>query len=76
VPVDPAVRLNTPFFGGWDLRLHAHHQTPILMLEFNRGLYVGHQTGDSPPVALGPERLAELQAGLWAAITALLAEMA
>ena len=60
--------VNTPFWGGWDLWQHGGHQQPWVMIEINRGLYVGQQTAVSPIVPPDQERITQLQQRIWDAI--------
>ncbi len=60
--------VNTPFWGGWDLWLHSASPQPWLMIELNRALYIGDQTGDSPVVGLDNGRITDLRQRIWQAI--------
>lgn len=63
------VALNSPFFGGWDLLAHGPMaRQPWVMIEVNRGLYLGAQQGDSPILQPDQEAIAGLRAALWQAI--------
>jgi formiminoglutamase len=55
----PVVRLNSPFAGGYILRrlVALEPALPVIMIEVNRGLFVGQQGSRTPPA---PPRLAEI----------------
>ncbi|MCO5204959.1 MAG: N-formylglutamate amidohydrolase [Anaerolineae bacterium] len=63
--------LNHPFWGGWDLWLHGTGAQPWLMIELNRGLYVGAQHATAPVVPLQPALRTHMREHLWQAITAI-----
>ncbi len=69
-PTGPAVGLNTPFWGGWDIWGHGGRQQPWVMIEASRALYLGEQTGDSPPVRPPTALIADIRECLWEAIKA------
>lgn len=60
--------VNTPFWGGWDVWQHGGYQQPWLMIEVNRGLYVGQQTAVSPIVPPDPIKITALRQRIWDAI--------
>lgn len=62
--------VNKPFWGGWDIWAHGHERQPWLMIELNRGLYIGAQTSDSAIVPLDPARITLLRERIWMGITA------
>lgn len=64
--------VNTPFWGGWDLWMHSSSPQPWLMIELNRALYIGDQTGDTPIAAADNGRISDLRHRLWQGITAVL----
>ena len=66
--VGATAALNTPFWGGWDLWLHSASPQPWLMIELNRALYIGNQTGDSPVAAGDNGRIADLRERIWQAV--------
>jgi len=68
VGIDTAV--NQPFWGGWDIWAHSHERQPWLMIELNRGLYIGQQNGRSAVVPPDPARIAILRDRIWMGITA------
>lgn len=60
--------VNSPFWGGWDVWEHGGYQQPWVMIELNRGLYVGSQTAVSPVVPPDPILIAQLRQHIWEAI--------
>ncbi len=60
--------VNSPFFGGWNVWLHGGYQQPWLMIELNRGLYIGSQTAVSPIILPDKTRIATLRNHIWVAI--------
>lgn len=64
-PTGAAAALNTPFYGGADLRLHGGQRQPWLMLEISRALYVGYQTGDTPVTPPDVGRIVAIRSRLW-----------
>lgn len=74
-PTGPAAALNTPYRGGWNLWAHGGKQQPWLMIELNRGLYIGPQTGNSPIVPPKKDRINLLREIVWNAIEATLATL-
>jgi formiminoglutamase len=70
--VGAPMAINTPFYGGWDLFTHGGKLQPWLMIELNRALYVGDQSGSSPVRPLDPARKALLTDRLWQSIFALM----
>lgn len=74
-PTGPNALLNQPFAGGWDIWAYADGSKPWLMLEVNRALYIGAQTGDSAIVSPDAARIALLRERLWRAVSALAREI-
>lgn len=68
VGADTAV--NHPFWGGWDIWAHGHERQPWVMIELNRGLYVGRQDGDTPIVPPDPACIKLLRERIWQGLTA------
>ncbi len=69
-PTGAPCAVNSPFFGGWDLLAHGPTaRQPWVMIEVNRGLYVGAQQGDSPILPPDLTAIATIRAALWQAIT-------
>lgn len=66
----PATTLNTPFWGGWDIWGHGGRHQPWVMVEVSRALYVGSQSGETPPVPPRTDQIDAIRVCLWAAITA------
>lgn len=64
-PTGPRAALNTPFYGGADLRLHGGQRQPWLMIEISRALYVGEQTGDTPVTPPDEARMMMIRSRLW-----------
>ncbi|HSH03638.1 MAG TPA: N-formylglutamate amidohydrolase [Anaerolineae bacterium] len=71
VAAEGGVAINRPFWGNWDLIGHAHEGQVWLMIEVNRALYIGEQSGDSPIVAADEVLLADLRERIWRAIEGL-----
>lgn len=69
----PAVAINHPFAGGWNLWAHGGKAQPWLMIEISRGLYIGAQNDRVPIVPPDMERIAALRERLWEAITTVMA---
>jgi N-formylglutamate amidohydrolase len=67
--------LNVPYWGGYHLETYGGKRQPWLMVEVNRGLYIGAQEGNSPIIAPDKERIALIREGMWRAIEALVDEM-
>lgn len=67
-PVAEAFAVNRPFWGGWNIRKHGGKQQPWLMIEVNRGLYIGEQDANTPIVAPDETRIALLRERIWNAI--------
>ncbi len=65
-----ATAINTPFRGGWNIITHGHKKQPWLLVELNRGLYIGHQNGNTSIVPLDPARNNLLRQRIWQAIIA------
>jgi N-formylglutamate deformylase len=72
-PVGQPYAINYPYLGGWGMRLHGGYNKPWLMIELNRGLYVGGQTGDTPIVQPDHQLLACLRERIWQGIAETLA---
>lgn len=64
----PATALNTPFWGGWDIWGHGGRRQPWVMVEVSRALYVGPQSGETPPAPPRTDRIDAIRACLWTAI--------
>lgn len=75
VPTGPAARINQPFFGGWDLWAHGHPARPWVMIEVSRALYIGAQSGDSPPVGPEPVQIGRIRDALWDAVAEVVATL-
>jgi N-formylglutamate deformylase len=73
-PVGIPNLLNTPFWGGWNVWSHGGTRQPWLMIEFNRGLYVGEQTAASPVRPPDQVRIAALRQSFRKALRALVAD--
>ncbi len=67
-----AYAINAPYLGGWGMRLYGGAYKPWLMVELNRGLYIGAQTGDSPIAPPDHDRLRRIGQRVWQAIEAVL----
>lgn len=67
--------INYPFRGGYQLQEHGGKYQPWLMIEINRALYIGDQTGDSPSVIPDATMVAAIREVMWEAIEAVLAHM-
>ena len=70
----PVVGLNQPFPGGYIIRRYTRgqpHASPIatapgaIMIEVNRGLFVGNQSATAPVAAPNPARIAAVRARLY-----------
>ncbi len=71
----PVVALNAPFAGGYILKRYAArsdaaardgtHAPPGVMVEINRGLYVGNQTGETPIRPPNHERITAIRSRLY-----------
>ncbi len=70
-PVGDVVSLNVPYFGGWNLWAHSGAVQPWLMVELNRGMYVGAQDGDTAVVPPDHTRIAAIRDAFWEAVTLL-----
>lgn len=62
----PIVAINRPYAGGYILRwftenVHIVNGMPGMMIEVNRGLFVGDQTSDTPIAPPNLERIAEVR---------------
>jgi N-formylglutamate deformylase len=75
IPVGEPCRINAPFWGGWNVWAHGGKKQPWLMIEVNRGLYVGAQSSDTPIVPPNAAAIAGIRAALRQAITALVAAL-
>lgn len=69
-PTGPNALINHPFAGGWDIWAYADGSKPWVMIEVNRALYVGPQTGETAVVPPDDRRLGDLRERLWRAIAA------
>jgi N-formylglutamate amidohydrolase len=58
-------KVNTPFWGGWDIIAHGGHRQPWYMIEVNRALYVGAQTSSSPIVPPNAGHIQQLRQTIW-----------
>lgn len=66
----PIALMNQPFWGGYILRRYSRIgdpqiTTPAIMIEVNRGLYVGDQNADSPLPSPDEERIAKVRRRLY-----------
>lgn len=68
--VGEEMAINEPFWGGWNLAVRGQAKQPWLMVELNRGLYVGWQNGDTAVVPPDPVRLGLLRQKVWRGLTA------
>ncbi len=73
-PVCGACRINFPFRGGADLRLHGGKQQPWLMVEVNRSLFIGEQNSETPISPPNKAALERVQKSLWEALERFVAE--
>lgn len=64
----PAVAINDPFWGGWDLYAHGGKQQPWVMMEISRAMYVGDQTGETAVSPPNEAQIAGLRTAVWQAI--------
>ncbi len=67
--------VNIPFWGGRTITAYRRPDQYWLMIEVNRGLYIGDQTGSSPIVVPAAERIALLRERIWEAIATLAAQV-
>ncbi len=66
------VALNSPYWGGWDLKAHGmESQQPWAMIEVSRAMYVGRQDEDTPAQPPNMEQIEALREAVWEAIQAL-----
>ncbi len=66
----PIVALNWPFRGGYSIRNYSRIGTPgraipMMMIEVNRGLFIGNQSGDSPVLPPNLERIGQVRRRLY-----------
>jgi N-formylglutamate deformylase len=66
----PIVALNWPFRGGYVMRKYSRIGTPelavpMMMIEVNRGLFIGNQCGDFPVVPPDLERIGQVRSRLY-----------
>ena len=67
-PLPPVVSINRPYPGGYILRRHSanldegDHLPPGMMIEINRGLYVGNQDADTDASQANTERIEAIRA--------------
>ncbi len=66
----PVVALNWPFRGGYVIRNYSRIGTPgrtvpMMMIEVNRGLFIGNQSGDSPIAPPNLERIGQVRRRLY-----------
>jgi N-formylglutamate amidohydrolase len=66
----PIVALNWPFRGGYFMCKYSRIDTPgrtvpMMMIEVNRGLFIGNQSGDSPIEPPSLERIAQVRRRLY-----------
>ncbi len=57
--------INSPFYGGWDIYQHGTGHQPWFMVEINRALYVGDQTGSSPIQPANQTQIQLLRERIW-----------
>ncbi|MCO6452444.1 MAG: N-formylglutamate amidohydrolase [Caldilineales bacterium] len=67
-PSEPVCRLNSPFWGGWDIWAHANRRQPWMMVEISRALYVGPQLPHSLVQPPNLARIEDLRERIWQAI--------
>jgi N-formylglutamate deformylase len=60
--------INSPYLGGWGMRLYGGVYKPWLMVELSRGLYIGKQESDSPIVPPDHQLLKNIGDRVWQAI--------
>jgi N-formylglutamate deformylase len=63
-----AYAINSPYLGGWGMRLYGGAYKPWLMVELSRGLYIGKQESDSPIVPPNHHLLKDIGDRVWQAI--------
>lgn len=71
-PTGEPYAINQPYLGGWGMRIYGGVYKPWLMVELNRGLYIGRQEGDSPIVPPDRALLGQLRDRVWQAIVEVL----
>jgi len=69
------VWLNRPFYGGWNIMAHGQGAQAWMMVEVNRGLYVGLQDGETAVSPPNEERITDIRQRLWQAIEQLALEL-
>ena len=74
-PTEAQSAVNTPFWGGVNIAMHGGKLQPWVMLELNRGLYIGAQTGDSPVVPPDTTLFATIREQIWSAIEKIAADL-
>ena len=67
-PTSEPVRINSPFWGGWDVWAHAGKRQPWFMMEISRAMYIGPQNASTPPRPPDMSRLSDLRERVWEAI--------
>jgi formiminoglutamase len=60
--------VNIPYIGGYDIAAHGGRTQPWLMVEVNRALYVGPQTGDTPVTRPNLGLIDVLREQIWQAV--------
>jgi hypothetical protein len=70
----PVVALNWPFAGGYILKRYTP-SVPGIMVEINRGLFVGNQRTDTPIAPPNDSAIAAIRSRLFQWLTAILAEL-
>jgi len=63
-PTAAPIAMNTPYRGGADTLLHGGRLVPWVMLEVNRGLYIGKQHANSPIAPPDEVRIHRLRTGI------------
>ncbi|MEM7111221.1 MAG: N-formylglutamate amidohydrolase [Chloroflexota bacterium] len=64
----PAVAINDPFWGGWNLYAHGGKQQPWVMMEISRAMYVGDQTGETAVSPPQTTHIEGLKTAVWQAL--------
>ncbi len=66
------VRLNEPYWGGWNLKAHGlESQQPWVMIEVSRAMYVGWQDAETPARPPHMAQIEALREVMWEVIEAL-----